>query len=379
LSKLKILTKQELKSSISVVVGTRPGIIKFAPVVYALQKLRVPFFLIHTGQHYSYNMDRQFFEELGLPEPRYRNNRAALCRYHGEQTAAMITGVEQALLKERPQIIVVGGDANTNLSGALAGRKLGLQVAHMEAGLRSHDWRMPEEHNRVMIDHISEYLFPPTQRAKKNLLRERVQGRIWVTGNTIVDAVQKHAELSRSRGRAFDQLGLNDGDPYFLLTVHREENVDQKRSLTSIVASVERLVREFDVPVIFPIHPRTRNRVRLFGLSKTLAGIKLLRVVPAVGYLDFLSLLQGAQLVLTDSGGIQEEACCLKVPCVTLRGNTERPETVVVGANVIAGTEPSSVVRAARKILTRRRAWKNPFGDGQAGMRIAKTLAARLR
>lgn len=376
---LKILSEHELKPSIAVVVGTRPGIIKFAPVVYGLQELRVSFFLIHTGQHYSYNMDRQFFEELGLPKPLHRNNRAAQCRYHGEQTAAMIEGVERALLKERPQIVVVGGDANTNLSGALAGRKLGVQVAHMEAGLRSHDWQMPEEHNRVMIDHISDYLFPPTRRAKQNLLHERVRGQIWVTGNTIVDAVRRHAEMGRKRCHAGKHLGFSEGEAYFLLTVHREENVDRKENLSSIVASIGQLARAFQVPLVFPIHPRTRDRLRMFGLTKTLADIEALRVVPAVGYLDFLSLLQQAQLVLTDSGGVQEEACCLKIPCVTLRENTERPETVAVGANIIAGTEPSSVVRAARTILARRRTWRNPFGDGRAGMRIARTLAAKLR
>jgi UDP-N-acetylglucosamine 2-epimerase (non-hydrolysing) len=375
-SRLKVLSPDELKPCIAVVVGTRPGIIKMTPVVKALQQTRTPFFLIHTGQHYSYNMDRQFFEELGLPKPRYHNDGLSACRYHGEQTAEMMKGVERALLQQRPQIVLVGGDANTNLAGALAGRKLGIQVAHLEAGLRSHDWRMPEEHNRVMIDHISDYLFPPTRGTRANLLKEHVRGRIWVTGNTIVDAVRQHAALSHQTSRILDKLRLEGRQPYFLVTMHREENVDRKANLSKLAAALDELAREY--PIIFPIHPRTEVRLRMFGLEKRLSGIRNLKVIPAVGYLDFLRLLRGAGLVLTDSGGIQEECCCLNVPCVTLRDNTERPETVAVGANIIAGLDPDRVVKAAQAMLRRPRRWRNPFGDGHAGKRVAKVLARNL-
>lgn len=379
MSELKILHQGELKRSVAVVVGTRPGIIKMTPVVRGLQKLRVPFFLIHTGQHYSYNMDRQFFEELELPSPRFHDRGVSKCRLHGEQTAEMIKGVERALLLGRPQIIVVGGDANTNFAGAVAGRKLGIGVAHVEAGLRSYDSRMPEEHNRVMIDHISDFLFPPTTSDKANLLRERVRGRIWVTGNTIVDAVREQALLSLRKSRISESLGLGNGQPYLLLTIHREENVDLKRNLAHIIETVRQLVKSVGCRIIFPMHPRTRDRLRLFGLEGKLVAIREVKVIPGVGYLDFLRLLQGTELVLTDSGGIQEEACCLKVACVTLRDNTERPETVRVGANKIAGLEPSSVLKSAREMMGRKRNWKNPLGDGKAGLRIATILSKNLR
>lgn len=379
MSGLKILRQGELKRSVAVVVGTRPGIIKMTPVVRGLQQLRVPFFLIHTGQHYSYNMDRQFFEELELPSPRFHGRGVSKCRLHGEQTAEMIKGVEQALLQGRPQIIVVGGDANTNFAGAVAGRKLGIGVAHVEAGLRSYDSRMPEEHNRVMIDHISDFLFPPTPSDKANLLRERVRGQIWVTGNTIVDAVREQALLSMQKSRISESLGLGKDQRYLLLTIHREENVDIKKNLARVVETIRQLARFFGFPIIFPIHPRTRNRLRLFGLEEKLSAVREVRVIPAVGYLDFLRLLQGAHLVLTDSGGIQEEACCLKIACVTLRDNTERPETVRVGANKIAGVEPAAVLKSAHEMLRHRRNWKNPLGDGKAGLRIATVLSKSLR
>lgn len=376
-SRLKVLSPDELNPCIAVVVGTRPGIIKMTPVIRALQQAKTAFFLIHTGQHYSYNMDRQFFEELGLPKPRYRNDAVSSCRHHGEQTAEMLKGVERALLQQRPQIVLVTGDANTNLAGALAGRKLGVKVAHVEAGCRSHDWRMPEEHNRVMIDHISDYLFPQTREAKANLVKEHVRGRIWVTGNTIVDAVRQHAALSRRNSRILDKLRLDGRQPYFLLTMHREENVDRKENLSKLATALEVLAREH--PIIFPIHPRTKVRLRMFGLEKRLSRIRNLKVIPAIGYFDFLRLLQGAELALTDSGGVQEESCCLDIPCVTLRDSTEIPETVAVGANMIAGLEPDGVIRAVEVMRHRRRRWRNPLGDGQAGMRVAKVLAANLR
>lgn len=376
---LKILSQGELKRSVAVVVGTRPGIIKMSPVVRGLHKLHVPYFLIHTGQHYSYNMDRQFFEELELPSPRFHGRGVSKCRLHGEQTARMIKNVEQALLCGRPQIIVVGGDANTNFASAVAGRKLGIGVAHVEAGLRSYDSRMPEEHNRVMIDHISDFLFPPTPSDKANLVRERVRGRIWVTGNTIVDAAQEQVVLSLRKSHILEILGLCKDQPYLLLTIHREENVDLKKNLVRIVETIRQLALSYGFPVIFPIHPRTRDRVRLFGLADKLSAVREVRVIPAVGYLDFLRLLNGARLVLTDSGGIQEEACCLKIPCVTLRDNTERPETVRVGANKIAGVDPSSVLKSTREMLGRSRNWKNPLGDKGAGLRIATILSKCLR
>ena len=374
---IKVLKETELTNRIAIVVGTRPGIIKLSPVIRALEKKGVNYFIVHTGQHYSYNMDRQFFEELELPEPKCKNETVKKATLHGEQTAEMIKGLEKAFLEARPRIVVVGGDANTNLAGALAARKLGLRVAHVEAGLRSDDWRMPEEHNRVMIDHISEYLFPPTERAKQNLIDDNVKGEIELTGNTIVDAVHQNLKLASRKSEILDILSLSPGG-YFLVTSHREENVDSKAILEGIIESLHMIHNQYNLPIIFPIHPRTRKRLQEFGLEKKAESIKGLRLIEPLGYLDFLLLLSKTKLVLTDSGGIQEEACILRVPCVTLRESTERPETVDVGANLVAGTTPPRVVSAVEQMLRMEKDWENPFGDGRAGERIASFLVTRL-
>jgi len=373
----KVLHQSGLTNTVCVVVGTRPGIIKFSPVVRALQAREADFFLAHTGQHYSYNMDRQFFEELGLPEPRYKNETVQKASLHGAQTAEMIKGLEQAFLESRPGVVIVGGDANTNLAGALAARKLGIPVAHMEAGLRSHDWRMPEEHNRVMIDHISELLYPPTEQARQNLVADNVKGEILVTGNTIVGAVHQNMDLAARKSWILDDLNL-EPDSYLLVTVHREENVDHPDIFGEILSGLEAVAEEIALPMLFPMHPRTRKRVRGFGLEDQLTAIPGLKVIEPVGYLDFLMLTAKARLVLTDSGGIQEETCILQVPCVTLRENTERPETVEAGSNVVAGTRPDGILQAARTMLDRDRAWVNPFGDHHAGERIADSLLSFL-
>lgn len=374
---LKVLTKSSLNDTIGVVVGTRPGIIKFSPVIRALETQGCDYFIAHTGQHYSYNMDRQFFEDLELPEPRYKNEMVQKTTLHGAQTAEMIKGLEQSFLEARPALVIVGGDANTNLAGALAARKLGIAVAHMEAGLRSHDWRMPEEHNRVIIDHISEYLFPPTEQAKQNLLEDNVKGQIHLVGNTIVDAVYQNLEIAKQKSNILSSLALAPND-YFLITSHREENVDDPEKLSYILEGLAGLGQRFGKRLLFPLHPRTRRRLQEFGLWERATHIDFLDLAEPVGYLDFLLILANTALVLTDSGGIQEEACILQVPCVTLRDNTERPETVEVGANMIAGLEPKQVLATVEQMLERARVWPNPFGDGYAGERIVNILSQTL-
>ena len=374
---LKVLRQSDLTSTVCVIVGTRPGIIKFSPVVRALQARHADFFLAHTGQHYSYNMDRQFFEELELPEPRYTNEVVQKARLHGAQTAAMIKGLERAFLEARPGVVIVGGDANTNLAGALAARKLGVPVAHMEAGLRSHDWRMPEEHNRVMIDHISELLYPPTEQARANLVADNVKGEILVTGNTIVAAVHQNKVLAQRKSRILDELGLAAGR-YLLVTLHREENVDHPDVLRDILQGLKTVGAEIALPMLFPMHPRTRKRIEEFGLEGRVAAISGMTVIDPVGYLDFLKLMAEAHIVLTDSGGIQEETCILHVPCVTLRENTERPETVEVGSNVVAGTQRDGILSAVHTMLGRDLDWPNPFGDQRAGERITDSLLGFL-
>lgn len=362
MGELKVLRPEELGNKICVVVGTRPGIIKFSPIIREFQKRNKPFFIIHTGQHYSYEMDKLFFDELNLPQPEHRVQSVSSARYHGKQTAKMLEGIEEVLLKEKPKLVLVGGDANTNLAGALAARKLHIYVGHIEAGLRSGDWRMPEEHNRVMIDEISDFLFAPTEGAKRNLIEDNVKGKIFVTGNTIVDAVKQNAVIAKSGSKIKEKLSLERGN-YFLLTFHREESIDFKEHLTDIVKGIKLVAETFDSEIIFPIHPRTKNRIRYFRLDSFVGRIKKLRIIYPIGYLDFLTLLEGSSLVLTDSGGIQEESCILRVPCVTLRENTERPETVQVGSNIVAGTKPKNILNSVKTMVNVMRSWTNPFGE----------------
>ena len=374
----KILSSSDLTNEIAVVVGTRPGIIKFSPVIQALQEVGQQFFIIHTGQHYSYNMDRTFFEDLNLPEPRFHNDGVSKVTYHGAQTALMLTGVEQALLESKPGVVIVGGDANTNLAAAIATRKLGIKLAHMEAGLRSHDWSMPEEHNRVMIDHISEILFAPTQQTKQNLEEERVKGEIFVVGNSIVDAVIRNKKIADVKSTILSRLSIKNGG-YSLLTVHREENLDNDHTLGKIVESIEAVSRHFsDLPLIFPIHPRTEKRLRYKGYYEKISSIANLKIIPPVGYFDFLKLLRHCRIVLTDSGGIQEEACELRIPCVTMRENTERPETVTVGANIVAGTIAEHVVEAVNVMLQRPTDWKTLSVMEKLLQRIVEKLIENL-
>jgi UDP-N-acetylglucosamine 2-epimerase (non-hydrolysing) len=376
---LKVLTKEQLQQKIAVVVGTRPGIIKFSPVIKELTRRKADFFIIHTGQHYSFNMDRTFFEALELPMARYTNEKVRKCKSHGAQTAEMIRGVEEALLEEKPAVVIVGGDANTNLAGALAARKLGITLAHMEAGLRSDDWSMPEEHNRVMIDHISDILFAPTEETKENLVQDNVRGKIFITGNTIVEAVRDNVKIAAQKSDILAELSVHPRE-YFLLTFHREENVDNKRRLENFLHCIYALDASYSYQIIFPIHPRTQIRLKHFELYDQLQEIASLQFVEALGYFDFLKLLSNARLVLTDSGGIQEESCILKVPCVTLRENTERPETVEVGANIVASTAADKVLEAVGYFLREgeEKNWKQPFGD-KAAQKIADVLVGEIK
>lgn len=374
----KILRRDQLTDKIVVVVGTRPGIIKFSPVIRALEVRKCNYFIIHTGQHYSYNMDKIFFQDLSLPDPRYRIDVTKKAKLHGAQTAEMLKGLERIFIEEKPRLVIVGGDANTNLAGALATRKLGIELAHMEAGLRSNDWRMPEEHNRVMIDHISDYLLAPTEEAKDNLVKDNIKGKIFIVGNPIVDAVYQNIEIAKKKSNILNDLNLR-GNDYFVLTIHREENVDYPETLTSILDAIYEAGRHYPLPIIFPIHPRAKKRLKEFNLDQKIAKLRNLKIIKPVGYLDFLLLLSEARLVLTDSGGIQEECCILKIPSVTLRNNTERPETIKVGSNTIGGTNLKSIMVAINKMLEMERNWPNPFGDGKAAERIISIILEHIK
>ena len=348
---------------ILIVIGTRPEIIKMSPVIRECNHQGLEYSVVHTGQHYSYAMDRIFFEQLDLLLPEY--NLDVGSGTHGTQTAAILTGIENILQKNPPGIVLIQGDTNTACAGALAAAKLHIPVGHVEAGLRSFDRSMPEEINRIIADHVSDQLYAPTEISRQNLLHEGINTeKITVTGNTVVDAVRQNIRIAQQKVHPLEELGLEPRG-YFLVTAHRVENVDDPLHLAEILTGLKKISVRFGLPVVFPMHPRTQKMVRKFSLSTE--GI---RVIDPVGYLQFLILESMAALILTDSGGVQEESCILSVPCVTLRLNTERPETIKSGSNVLAGTDPEKVLSAAERMIEIPRTWSNPFGDGDAAQRI---------
>jgi UDP-N-acetylglucosamine 2-epimerase (non-hydrolysing) len=341
--------------------------IKLAPVILRLRDRGAPVLTVHTGQHYSWNMDRIFFEQLGLPRPDVRLNVGS--GTHGEQTARLLAAVERTLVETRPRMVLVQGDTNSTLAGALAAAKLGLPVAHIEAGMRTFDRRMPEEINRVVADHLSGLLFAPTRTALRNLLQEGVaRQRIRLTGNTSVDALKSNLGKASS-GRMLERSGVRR-DRYILMTLHRQENVDREARLREILRGVGLVGRESGLPVIWPVHPRTAKMMKRFGLRPPAC----VDAAPPLGYFEFLELERNARLVLTDSGGIQEEACLLKVPCVTIwESETCWIETVQVGANRRSRPLAGDIAAAGASMLRSRRTWTNPYGRGGASDRIAET------
>ena len=352
---------------IAIVLGTRPEIIKMAPVIRELQRQGREYFILHTGQHYSYKLDRVFFEQLKLPPSKY--NLEVGSGSQAEQTAKILIGVEKVLQKENPDAVLVEGDTNSILAGALAAVKLHIRVGHVEAGLRSYDKNMPEEINRHLADHCSDFLFAPTEKARAILLSEGIpEDKIFVTGNTIVDSIYQNLETAKGSASIIKTLALKPKE-YFLVTIHRQENVDNRAKFASILEGLDRVAAEFETPVIYPIHPHSRKRIAEFGLQS-----RRLMLVEPVDFFSFLQLESSAKLILTDSGGVQEEACILSVPCVTLRDNTERPETLEVGSNILAGVSPDKIVKCSKVMLSKENNWENPFGDGTAGEKIVKII-----
>ncbi|AHL22031.1 non-hydrolyzing UDP-N-acetylglucosamine 2-epimerase [Thermococcus nautili] len=355
------------------VFGTRPEIIKLAPVIRAFLERDVEPLLIHTGQHYDYEMSSVFLEELELPRIDYHLEVGSGTQ--AEQTGKAMIKIERVLMDERPDVTLVQGDTNTVLAGALASVKLKIPVAHVEAGLRSFDRTMPEEINRILADHASEVLFPPTEEAKKNLEREGITENVYVVGNTIVDAVLQNAEVAEKKSDVLERFNLKPKE-YVLITAHRAENTDSRENLEKLVQILESL----PMRAIYPMHPRTRKRLEEFGLLERVEAIENLTVTKPLGYLDFLGLEKNAFAIMTDSGGIQEEAIILGVPCLTLRYNTERPETVEAGGNILVGLEKDRALGYLRRLMEDEEFYEkmanapNPFGDGRAGERIAKIL-----
>jgi UDP-N-acetylglucosamine 2-epimerase (non-hydrolysing) len=352
---------------IAIVVGTRPEIIKMAPLVRGCQQRRIAYLLLHTGQHYSYELDGVFFEELGLPAPHV--NLSVGSGTHAYQIGAIITRITDIFDRQRPEWVLVQGDTNSVLAAGLAAHKHGLKVGHVEAGLRSYDRTMPEEINRLVADQISDHLYAPTSRSETTLLREGAAAeRIFVTGNTVVDELMLQRPRAEARGAP---VRFNVAPKqYAVATVHRAENTDNDSRLRGIVHGLSEVASATGLKVLCAVHPRTTRRMNAMKLPWG-PGVQAL---PPLSYLDFLGLHAAAALTLSDSGGVQEEACCLGVPCITLRDNTERPETIDVGANTLVGADSAAIVRGACRMLSAHSNWTNPFGDGRAAEHILDAL-----
>jgi UDP-N-acetylglucosamine 2-epimerase len=364
------------------VVGARPQFIKAASVSRALRQV-MDEVLIHTGQHYDREMSDVFFDELHVPKPNY--NLEVGSGPHGWQTGQMLIRIEEVLLKEQPDWVLVYGDTNSTLAGALSAVKLHIPVAHVEAGLRSFNRRMPEEHNRVLTDHAADLLLCPTQTAVDNLAREGITDGVHLVGDVMYDAILYNTALAKQRSDALARLGLSPGG-YALATVHRPRNTDDPARLRVILAAMEEIGQE--MPVIFPLHPRTRRAITKLGSDSQFPNslipqspipnspIPNPQFIEPVGYLDMLMLEQHALLILTDSGGVQKEAYLFGVPCLTLREETEWVETVEAGWNLLVGADHVAIVRAAREF---RPVGSPPplFGDGHASERIVALLTGQ--
>ncbi len=343
------------------VVGNRPQFIKSAPVSVALKEHGVEEVLLHTGQHYDRELSEVFFVELRLDSPARRLEAGS--GTHAEQLARMLPGIEEAAREEKPDWVLVYGDTNSTLAGALAGAKAGFPVAHVEAGLRSFDLTMPEELNRMVVDRVSTLLFAPTEIAATNLQREGIVDGVRIVGDVMLDANLRLAPIARERSQALAELGIDPGG-YFLATVHREANV-REPALGNIVQALNAL----DQPVVFPLHPRTAAAIEEQG--HRLGG--QVRPRPPLGYLDFAALASQARAILTDSGGLQKEAYWYEVPCITLRENTEWVETVETGWNRLVGTDPDRIVGATRETRVPQ---EHPplYGDGRTADSIADLI-----
>ena len=347
------------------VVGNRPQFVKAFPLSVGFRERGIDEVVLHTGQHYDRELSEIFFEELRLPPPAIQLDAGS--GTHGEQTARMLPGIERAILERVPECVLVYGDTNSTLAGALAAAKLGVPVAHVEAGLRSFDRTMPEELNRIVVDHLSSLLFAPMDTAVANLAREGIAEGVHQVGDVMYDANVQLAPLARERSAALVAAGVEPGE-YLLLTLHRQANVEGA-TLRRIVDGLARLTE----PVVFPAHPRTRVALDEHGIDVPAH----IRILPAAGYIDFAALASQARVVVTDSGGVQKEAYWYGVPCVTLRENTEWVETVEAGWNVLVGSDPEAVVSA---VAEAKRPAEHPtlYGDGHAAGRIADLVSTMV-
>lgn len=361
-----------MMKAVMIVVGTRPEIIKMAPVIRAMCR-KIPLIFTHCGQHYDYNMSQQFIEELDLQAPDYAYKVKAYSQ--GTQTARILTFMEQLLKKTLPSLVLVEGDTNGVLATALAGVKLGIPVGHVEAELRSFDLRMPEEHNRRLTDHMSTYLFAPTERAKENLKEENAWGKIYVTGNTVIDAVIQHLPIAKRKSKILENIRF---DKFALATAHRAENVDDLAVLKNFMEAFV----EAPIPVIYPMHPRTKKRLRQNKIYSKIRKSRNLEILPPLGYLDFLVLMSKCEMIITDSGGIQEEATapCIRKPVLVIRLSTERPEAVAAGFAKVVGVEKQRILKAMEMTMNQPKKLpeKSPYGDGNAAENIVEVIKEEL-
>jgi UDP-GlcNAc3NAcA epimerase len=344
------------------VVGARPQFVKAATVSKVLRSSAAEV-LVHTGQHYDFNMSKVFFQELEMPEPDY--NLEIGSGSHGSQTGKMLEALEAVMVKEAPNLVLIYGDTNSTLAGALAAVKLHIPVAHVEAGLRSFNRRMPEEINRVMADHVSAWLLAPTATAVNNLAAEGIVKGVHLTGDVMYDAFLAASKLARERSVILTTLGQTPGK-YSLLTLHRAENTDDPKRLQAIIGAFN----EMDQPVIFPLHPRTRAKLKELGLQWNGNAI---RMIEPVGYFDMISLELNARRIFTDSGGVQKEAYMAKVPCITLRDETEWVETVDARWNILVGADPAAI-KAAADLYWVGSHYPALFGTGDAAQKIAQII-----
>ena len=347
------------------VVGARPQFVKLAPVSRAIRAAGHEEVIIHTGQHYNDTMSSVFFSELDIAPPDV--NLGIGSASHGAQTGRMLEAVEAVLLREQPDLVLVFGDTNSTLAGALAAAKLHLPVAHVEAGLRSYDRDLPEELNRRLTDHLSTQLFCPTETARVQLAREGIVEGVEVTGDVMLDTLlQAKPRLASRAAQLLPRLGV-EAHSFVLATSHRPANTDNP----AVMRRIARALSALDLPIIFPVHPRTQHAL---AAHRIVWGDSV-HLTDPVGYFDMLALEQSARTVVTDSGGVQKEAFLLEVPCVTLRDRTEWPETVAAGWNTLAGTDEAAIIAAVRLPLPPRPR-ENPFGDGHAAERIARALGS---
>jgi UDP-N-acetylglucosamine 2-epimerase (non-hydrolysing) len=358
------------------VVGARPNLMKIAPIVEAMN-LQPTFeqVLVHTGQHYDAKMSQIFFDDLGIPEPDIYLNVGS--GTHAEQTARVMVSFEKVLLEKLPNVVVVVGDVNSTMACAITAAKLRIPVAHVEAGLRSFDREMPEEINRIVTDNLSDLLFTTSSDANENLRKEGIsEDKIFFVGNVMIDTLKKH-QKSACLLQTAKIFGLEPGQ-YALLTLHRPSNVDDPSDLSGIMRAILKIADR--IPILFPAHPRTIKRLVEFGLKSMVDNNSGLILTKPLGYLQFLDLMMNARMVLTDSGGIQEETTILNVPCLTIRENTERPVTITEGTNVLAGTDPDRIVSLAESILngTGKKGNIPELWDGKAAGRIVEILSQKL-